>query len=163
MRINRCTAILLAALLVSCGGDGGAPTGSTIIMNPSSISWTVPGDSALFTEKHLITISVTNAGNPVRGATVQVFSDLADGSTTGLEVMELRETANGAIRTSPIEVKTNDFGTAQVYLDVWLGQVAGAGLAYRGNLQAFSGAAFASVSVTVTCTDTDPLTATVCD
>lgn len=147
-------------LLLGCGsgGEDGAPPRSTADISPPSVTWNQQGSASaqLLTQRFTVTLKDAR-GIPLPGTDVDIYLDLSSGTWTGSPAMILKD-ENGNPQTSPFSVKTDAIGTARVLVEF----VIGGGADYKGSVQAFSGSAYRSALITVTCEDTDTATP-VCD
>ncbi len=165
-RIN-CAALLLAIFVASCGsdkGEGAAPTGSTITIFPSGVSFSYTGafltsngiTVPFFIGSSFVTVTVFNAsGNPIKGASVNIFN-----AGSGTILNSDRIGTIGSQQAEPYVTTTDDFGNAYVYILVPGSNAIGA-VTY--DFRAFSGSAFTPMTVTVTCTDSNTVSTAVCD
>lgn len=151
MKRNFYAAILATSLVAGCGSSDsdGASVGTTITLNPSSITWTASADlnPGAF-ERTRVTVSLVRGEAPLANTEVELFLDLSDGTTTGGQAMVLRDT-DGTAHASPYKVTTDSNGIARVLVDVFIGE----GTSYTGSLSAYSGAALGSMTITVSCED----------
>lgn len=154
MRTNRWAVVLAIALLVAgCGGSdeggGAAQHNSSIIISPSGIDHTYDGtDAGYFTDPLTVTV-VSEAGNPLRGAEVRMYS----WSGTILDL-------NGVVQPYPYVAKTDDFGNISFY--VYTPLIYNVGTT-NTDFEAFSGSAYNTIDITMTCTDINTSTTNVCD
>lgn len=154
MKNVRYSLMCVFLVLVGCGGGGSggngqAQPGSTITITPSSVTWNAKGNSGAQLLTQPYTITVLKGTAPMQDTTVQVFLDLSSGSSTA-PIMFLLD-SSGVVQTSPFQAKTNILGATNVSVVFPVG----GGADYKGTLQAFSGAASANSTITITCTDTN--------
>ena len=166
-KIYCAAALLLTIFIAGCGsdkGEGVAPSGSTIVIFPSAINFSYTGSFLttngisvpFFIGQSFVTVTVFSAsGNPVKGASVTIFN-----AGSGTILNSDRVGTVGSLQAEPYVATTDDFGNAYVYILV-PGTDAVSAASY--DFGAFSGSAFTKMTVTVTCTDSNTATATVCD
>ena len=135
--------VLLICLtaLAGCGGGGGgvsAPDGSSITINPGSLSIADPHD---FWRTTNFTISVKNAdGQPMGDAKIAISFPYAVPDSHGYVQLYDGTTA----KNSPFDAKTDEFGVYNLRFDFR------AGVAYTGDLEVRSGSAFGTSTFTMT-------------
>lgn len=160
-------AVFIAALTAGCGsdeGEGGAGSNSTIQINPPSIDWTYTGSSftglaanqTYLLDPSFVTVKVLNSsGVPVRGASVLMQHD-------GDNTMQASD-RNGsflAFQPDPYVATTDDFGNVYVWIRTPASRAVGASVV---GFSAFSGSAYQTIDITMTCTDVTTTSATLCD
>ena len=155
MRTTQWAVVFATALLVAgCGSDegkGGAQHGSSIIISPSGIDHTYRGDDVgAFLDPVTVTV-VNEAGNPLRGTDVEIHAWSGLISTDPLF---------SDVQPYPYNAKTDDFGNVHFY--VYTALIPNIGTT-NTPLQAFSGSAYNTIDITMTCTDINTSTTTVCD
>lgn len=153
--------LLAAALVASCGSDNGGgvgPTGSAIQIVPSSVAFNSYRGNAIpptqGPERVVVTV-LNSLGNPVRNAIVSLYN-----------------AGNGTIRSSdrlgtyldfqadPYVTTTDDFGNVYIYIYAPTHDFIGT---RTYDFEAYSGAAYATMPISVTCDDTNTATADICD
>ena len=155
MRTNRWAVVFATALLVAgCGSDegkGGAQHGASIIISPSGIDNTYDGtDVGAFLDPVTVTV-VNEAGNPLRDTDVEIHAWSGVITTDAL---------GNNVQPYPYNAKTDDFGNVHFY--VYTPLIYNIGTTNTA-LQAFSGSAYNTIDITMTCTDINTSTTTVCD
>ncbi len=140
-----CGAVL--SIFISMGGCGKdsatAPSGSTIVINPSEITWDITASacpSALY-NYHTIAIAVRDsAGRNMNNADITVELDLsANTGSPPIQVLNMYD--GGTLVTSPYHTETGDDGVKYLTVQVDLG------CEYKANFNVFSGDAFGSISI----------------
>lgn len=152
-------AALLAGVIFTAGcgtsGEDAAP-GATVNINPATISWEadVLLPVEILEQAYVITVKRGNA--PLTDTAVEIFLDLAAGTSSSPGLLLLDKDGNPQV--SPYKTTTDANGNVRVFVDFPIGS----GAAFKANLQAFSGAAFALSTIEVTCVDAVTTDATVC-
>lgn len=161
MRILPYGAMFLAVLAGGCGsgsGDGGgvAPPNSTIAIVPTEINYQPYFGTALplVLGPDFITVTVNNAsGNPIRGASVTIFH-AGDNS-----IIKSDRAGNFlGFQTEPHVDTTDDFGNVYLYVLTPASDTLGDS---SEPFEAFSGGAYNTINVNMTCVDANtssPLT-----
>lgn len=158
-RLAKASAVPLALLLASCGqGQSGAPVGSTIVINPVSVT-VAPTDTntcGWFLPPVAVHITVLNsAGQPLNdvGVSVEVPGGLVqmydDANNNG--VLDSNEQTPVS---SPYVTTTGPFGTKIIFVSPYVGgkgcYPGGTGLAYSTTFSAYSGVASAQLTISAT-------------
>jgi hypothetical protein len=148
--MNKVTARLLfiGLLLLTCAACGpnkgiSAPSGSTIAINPTTISYTAVVSAGSDTSSQgwqstsfLITLTDSN-GDPVNNATLHITFDTLN---------DYIQFYDGEATTGyPFDATTDAYGTYSLRFDF----EAGGGLTYSGNIEVSSGTAYNSVPISV--------------
>lgn len=133
--------LLFTVFLWGCGAGGGsAPPGSTITINPSSMSVTDDSTTARwFTVFFTITVKDSN-GNPINDAKISILYPWA---VPNLDVVRLYD--GSTAKNSPFDAYTDEFGVYTLRFDYQ----SGGGLEYTGDLEVRSGDVYATASVDV--------------
>ncbi len=148
--------LVLSVTISGCGARNtqAPPTGS-ITIKPTSISWAVSVLPATYTyESELMTVAVSGSnGLPLAGVYVTLTLDLSSSTSTSpvMNMYTLNPLTNPTTAvplSSPVELKTDNNGNVVV----WIYMATGNGVAYKGYLNAVSGALSTQASITVTCT-----------
>lgn len=144
------TFLLIFISMWGCGKSDSvtAPSGSTISLSESSISWDVtspPGCPSFDYNDHTITITVKDsAGQNMNGADIIVELALSPNSgSPSVQVLQMFDGDTGLPVTSPYHTETGDHGTKNMIVRVDFG------CTYKANFNVFSGDAFASASIEV--------------
>lgn len=160
-------AVFIAALVAGCGsdeGEGGAGPNSTIQINPPSIDWTYTGSSfsglatneTYLLEPKFVTVRVLNgSGAPVRGASVL----MQHGGANTMQASD-RNGSFLAFQPDPYVATTDDFGNVYVWIRTPASRAVGAAVL---GFSASSGSAYQTIDVTMTCTDVNTTSTTLCD
>ncbi len=134
-------AILLILAIAGCSGDKvTAPTGSTVSINPVSVTVTDANPSAYHPQYFTITIK-DEKGNPVQNAEVSISFPVAVPDSLGYAQLYDGSTP----KNSPLTATTNADGVYYLRMDL----LSGGGVSYTTNLEIRSGSAFASATITV--------------
>lgn len=141
--------VLWIMAILGCGKDEGltAPSGSTITINPSAVSWTISNASSCPSASyndHIFTITVKDSdGKNMNNADITVELALsADSGSSINQILELYDGDTGQKVTSPYNTMTGDNGTKNMIVRVDLG------CNYIANFNAFSGDAYGTATIT---------------
>lgn len=154
MRTHRYGAMFLAVFLAACGsdkGEGVAQPNSTIQINPPGKEYTYTGSDSGFAETALTVTVLNENGNPLKNAEVRMFHF---GDYT------LATYPDRVLQTEPYIAKTDDFGNISLYIYTPLFKNIGS---TEEDFEVFSGSAYNNIMITMTCTDINTTTTTVCD
>lgn len=137
--------------LLGCGKDESftAPSGSTITINPSAVSWTIGSASSCPSfsyNDHIFTITVKNSnGENMNNMDITAELALSPNSASATnQVLEMFDGDTGQAVTSPYNTTTGDDGTKNIVVRVDLG------CEYTANFNVFSGDAYGTASITTT-------------
>ena len=149
MRIRHLKYVLpiIAMLFLWSCGDVTAPPGSTITIDPSSVSITSVSDEtgaspAFWTTKYYTVSVVDKDDNPVGNVKLSISFVWASPNPYNLVQLYKGDTPVD----SPFEATTDEFGSYKFRMDF----ISGAYYEYTGDLEVRSGAAFASSTLDVT-------------
>ena len=168
-RISKLTnTFLLVIALASVSGckksSEQLPPNSTVVVNPSEISWEIASNGGVCNydpsiyQDHTVSIMVVNeSGNYIPDAPLMVSLDLSGNTFSGVPVLALYEDKNGnGVADSPSELVTDsgdeaydtrtDLKTGHKYLILRVNL----SCSYRGVLYVFSDGYMGTVSVAVT-------------
>lgn len=128
---------LIALLFSGCGAGGGsAPPGSTITINPSSMTYTVT-DGNWWTQYYTITVE-DSTGNPINGAKITITYTWATASFSNCVQLY-----NGSTKVySPFDAETDEFGVYNLRFDFYGSDTC----ANKGDIEVRSGDAFVTAS-----------------
>ncbi len=138
---------LIAILFLWSCGDVSAPPGSTITIDPPSLSITSVsnenGTSPVITATKYYTVSVVDKdGNPVGNVKLSISFIWASPNSSNVVQLYKGDTKVD----SPFEATTDEFGSYKFRMDF----ISGGAYEYTGDLEVRSGAAFASSTLDVT-------------
>jgi len=172
-RMKFATAVLATALLAvtGCGNDNEVPTGGSVLINPTTLTWNVAADPATAVcntsgsdydqlETYVITVldskgnplgktelrvTLTFAGNNANFPLMWLMDDLnGDGSVTNTDgTIQTDEIVNAIDDPSVYVVDTDENGSKTLF--IWLSL----SCPYGGFLQVYSGAAFMNSAIDV--------------
>ena len=148
----------------SIGGGDPVPLNSTVKINPSSITWTIPAPLATpcvvdFNNHNdtPIAISVLDSSqSPLGNIGIRVLADLSGNTYSGSPVLKVYDDLNGnGVVDDPAElVSSNTSPAFNTFTDKYTGTKnillrVNLSCPYSGNLYVFAGAAFASINIVV--------------
>ena len=146
---------VISGLMAGCGGSdsggGVAQHNSSIVISPSGIEHTYRGDQAGYFLDPLTVTVVNEGGAPMRGAEVRLYAWSGVITT---------DPAGVNIQPYPYVTRTDDFGNVSFYVRTPLIYNVGTTIT---DFEAFSGSAYNTIDITMTCTDINTTTTTTCD
>lgn len=132
---------LISILGCGKGESFTAPSGSTITINPSSVSVT-DGSSTASTHSQPFTITVLDSnGKPMNDTEISIFFQWAVPDIAG--VVQLYD--GSTPKNSPFTAVTDENGVYNLRFDYQ----SGGGLSYKGDLEVRSASAFAKATVEI--------------
>ncbi len=138
--------LIFFSFLLGCGGAGGnsAPPGSTITINPSSVSTTDSSSSSTWRTQFFTITLIDSDGNPIDNAKITISTVFTTAPDTTSAVIQLYD--GSSTKSSPFEAYTDRFGVYYLRFDYRTGE----SLTYGGNLEVRSGDAYATATFSIT-------------